>query len=222
MEIEKESKNIKNVKKRNKQSNRINFYINKKQTLEDVNLLSSKFNESRNSIINQSLEIGLPILKKRYGVMTGSDEQKLINLQEEIIRSQQVAIEALQSEIKELKDDKQKYYQSLRDELTHINATVSIQEYINSSTYEHLKFFLNIFIATQGAGKMSEELSRSYDNRIAEQFLEKKIKALSNFLFKNDNVYLGDKEADEKLKRENEIKYKKNKALYDEIVNKKL
>jgi hypothetical protein len=44
MEIENKSKNIKNVKKRNKQSNRINFYINKKQTLEDVNLLSSKFN----------------------------------------------------------------------------------------------------------------------------------------------------------------------------------
>ena len=68
---------------------------------------------------------------------------------------------------------------------------------------------------------MSEELSRSYDNRIAEQFLEKKIDALSNFLFNHNNVYLGDKEMDEKLKRDNEIKYKKNKALYDEIVNKK-
>lgn len=98
-----------------------------------------------------------------------------------MLRSQQVAIETLQSEIKELKDDKQKYYQSLRDELTHINATVSIQEYINSSTYEHLKFLLDIFIATQGAGRMSKELSRSYDNRIAEQFLEKKIDALSNY-----------------------------------------
>lgn len=184
--------------------------------------LHDEKNVSMNKLLNELIEVGLPMLERKYHNYSNNDEENIINQQNEVIQLLKEKNNLLESELKELRRMFDKKLDAIRDELTHINATVSIQEYINSSTYEHLKFFLNIFIATQGAGKMSEELSRLYDNRIAEQFLEKKIKALSKFLFKNDNVYLGDKEADEKLKRENEIKYKKNKALYDEIVNKKI
>ena len=138
------------------------------------------------------------MLEKKYSIISESEEQQILNHQLEINHLLQEQNKILLDEIQELKNDKQNYYQSLRDELTHINATTSIQEYINSSTYEHLKFLLNIFIATQGAGKMSEELSRSYDNRIAEQFLEKKIDALSNFKKTNKVQFVKTKEGDEK------------------------
>ena len=78
---------------------------------------------------------------------------------------------------------------TLNKQLLEINASTSIQEYINSSTYEHLKFLLNIFIATQGAGSMSDELSHQYDNRVASQFKEKKEEALTDYYLSKSKVY---------------------------------
>lgn len=184
--------------------------------------LHDEKNVSMNKLLNELIEVGLPMLERKYHNYSNNDEENIINQQNEVIQLLKEKNNLLESELKELRRMFDKKLDAIRDELTHINATVSIQEYINSSTYEHLKFLLNIFIATQGAGRMSEELSRSYDNRIAEQFLERKLDALKNFLLKYNNFYLGDKETDEKLKKENEIKHKKNKALYDEIVNKKI
>lgn len=185
-------------KKPRKEEHRIQCYITNKKSLERINKLSEAFSVPRNNLLNQLIEIALPILEKRYNVFSSTEEQNLLNQKDELIQAQQKTIENLLHQISIYESKTEKYFLAIRDELTHINATTSIQEYINSSTYEHLKFLLNIFIATQGAGKMSEELSRSYDNRIAEQFLEKKIDALSNFKKTNKVQFVKTKEGDEK------------------------
>ena len=160
--------------------------------------LHDEKNVSMNKLLNELIEVGLPMLERKYHNYSNNDEENIINQQNEVIQLLKEKNNLLESELKELRRMFNEKLDAIRDELTHINATVSIQEYINSSTYEHLKFLLNIFIATQGAGKMSEELSRSYDNRIAEQFLEKKIDALSNFKKTNKVQFVKTKEGDEK------------------------
>ena len=181
-----------------KEEHRFNTRLTSLDSIKRINNLLEQYSIPRNTLFNEIIEMGLPLVERKYGILTKSEEQSIINNLTEIIETLKQQNKILLDEIQELKNDKQNYYQSLRDELTHINATTSIQEYINSSTYEHLKFLLNIFIATQGAGKMSEELSRSYDNRIAEQFLEKKIDALSNFKKTNKVQFVKTKEGDEK------------------------
>jgi len=181
-----------------KEEHRFNTRLTSLDSIKRINNLLEQYSIPRNTLFNEIIEMGLPLVERKYGILSKSEEQSIINNLTEIIETLKQQNKILLDEIQELKNDKQNYYQSLRDELTHINATTSIQEYINSSTYEHLKFLLNIFIATQGAGKMSEELSRSYDNRIAEQFLEKKIDALSNFKKTNKVQFVKTKEGDEK------------------------
>ena len=197
---EEECPTVEDLSKNNprKEEHRFNTRLTSLDSIKRINNLLNTYSIPRNTLFNEIIEMGLPLVERKYGILTKSEEQSIINNLTEIIESLKQQNQILLDEIQELKNDKQNYYQSLRDELTHINATTSIQEYINSSTYEHLKFLLNIFIATQGAGKMSEELSRSYDNRIAEQFLEKKIDALSNFKKTNKVQFVKTKEGDEK------------------------
>lgn len=146
-----------------------------------LNQVVSQSKSVRNDVLNTALEIGLPILAKRYGMFSGTEEQEIIKQKEELIQAQQKTIDILTEQNATLQNQMLKNFKAIRDELTHINATTSIQEYINSSTYEHLKLLLNIFIATNNAGTLSEELSDTYDNRIASQFLERKMDALNNF-----------------------------------------
>lgn len=178
--------------KKRKQENRIQCFIDRTNTLDRINFLSENFNTPRNVIFNQLIEVGLPILEKRYNIYSSSDEQNIINQKDAIIEEQKKMIEDLKEQNQNLTSIIAKLdssIKSLNNNLIDINASVSIQEYINSSTYEHLKFLLKIFIATQGAGALSEELSNQYDNRIASQFKDKKEEALTNYHLSKSKVY---------------------------------
>lgn len=178
--------------KKRKFESRLRCDINNKKSLDRINFLSENFNTPRNVIFNQLIEVGLPILEKRYNIYSSSDEQNLINQKDAIIEEKNKIIDEQNEQIKNLTSIIAKLdsnIKSLNNNLIDINASVSIQEYINSSTYEHLKFLLKIFIATQGAGALSEELSNQYDNRIASQFKEKKEEALTNYHLSKSKVY---------------------------------
>lgn len=163
-----------------------------------LNEVVSQSKSVRNDVLNTALEIGLPILAKRYGMYSQDEEQNIINQKDELIESLHKTIEIQNKQLELFQNQIMLNFQAIRNELLHINSSTSIQEYINSSTYEHLKFLLNMFIATNNAGTLPEELSERYDNRIAAQFKEKKDNAvrdykLSNMLFVN-NKEQGDKE----------------------------
>lgn len=177
---------------------RIKFNISKKATLDRLNQIANNFDIPRNVLLNQLIEIGLPILEKRYGLYSNEEEQNIINQKDELIESLHKTIEIQNKQLELFQNQIMLNFQAIRNELLHINSSTSIQEYINSSTYEHLKFLLNMFIATNNAGTLPEELSERYDNRIAAQFKEKKDNAvrdykLSKMLFVN-NKEQGDKE----------------------------
>lgn len=177
---------------------RIKFNISKKATLDRLNQIANNFDIPRNVLLNQLIEIGLPILEKRYGLYSNEEAQNIINQKDELIESLQRTIEIQNKQLELFQNQIMLNFQAIRNELLHINSSTSIQEYINSSTYEHLKFLLNMFIATNNAGTLPEELSERYDNRIAAQFKEKKDNAvrdykLSKMLFVN-NKEQGDKE----------------------------
>lgn len=175
-----------------KEAHRFNCRINKIDTINRIDSISTKFDIPRNIVFNQILELGLPILERRYNIYSGTEEQNIINQKDAIIEEQKKMIEDLKEQNQNLTSIIAKLdssIKSLNNNLIDINASVSIQEYINSSTYEHLKFLLKIFIATQGAGALSEELSNQYDNRIASQFKEKKEEALINYHLSKSKVY---------------------------------
>ena len=153
-------------------------------------------NMSMNFLLNQAIERGLPILERLYNNYSNSDEQNIINQKDELIEALQRTIEIQNKQLELFQNQMLQYFKVIRDELLHINASTSIQEYINSSTYQHLKFLLNMFIATNNAGTLSEELSERYDNRIATQFEERKNKAVADYILRKKRFVNSEKESD--------------------------
>ena len=84
--------------KKRKVESRLRCDINNKKSLDRINFLSENFNTPRNVIFNQLIEVGLPILEKRYNIYSSSDEQNIINQKDAIIEEQKKMIEDLKEQ----------------------------------------------------------------------------------------------------------------------------
>ena len=170
-----------------------NIKIKKVESQKIINELSEKNSMPMNMIINQALEIGLPILKEKLELVRKALEQEdvieptanEINLKfHELYEVEKITADISKGQLELLKrlENITAILQALIENQQVLNVESAIIEKLTGATYQALILISN---ASASLSKLDDSIKIQIENKLPERLENKKVKMLQNITKNN-------------------------------------